>query len=139
MGQRLDPLTHLRGGINPNKVCFSILISSTNKGSTSKNILPVVLPIVVHWLFSKGTFHELLRRCTPLYIIQYLIVWQCFHCIFAGYSGCVVSRLHEDMGIRSPLGITLIVLGLRSLGFKVVSYHGIWFPKLILLCYLYYV
>ena len=56
--------------------------------------------------------------------------------ILSGFSGCIISHIHEDTCIRLSGGITLSIHGLQNQGQEIVSQHGIQLMRLNLLCYL---
>ena len=46
--------------------------------------------------------------------------------ILAGYSGYMVYRLYESIGIWLPQGSTSSIHGLQTRAYEIVGYHGIW-------------
>ena len=118
------------------KVFLDLLSSSTNQGSLAKYICPVILYVIMLWLCSKGRSNKLPRRSFTLDITQAPLGSLCVHSILTGSSGRIVSHICEDTSIWLLHGISLIIHGLWTVGYKIVSYQGILVPRLNSLCYL---
>ena len=115
---------------------MTLLISSTNKVSTAKDILPVILYFKILWSCSKGRSYKLSRSSKPLDITQVPLGGLGIFWILAISSGCMVSHLHEDTGIWLSWGITPSIHGLQTQGYEIVCYHWICVLRLNLICYL---
>ena len=124
------------GDITQDKFCLDLPSSSTNKGSTVKYICPVILSVRILWFWSKGRLYELSRSSTPLDISKDPLWLLGAHIIMAVSSGCMVTRIHEYMGIRLPQYSTLSIHGLWIQGYKIVGYHEIQVPRSNLIFYL---
>ena len=75
-------------------------IYSTNQGSTAKDIHPIILYVRIQWIYRKVSFNYPARRYMPLDLTQDDISCFFVRLILLGSSGCVLSHLREDMGIR---------------------------------------
>ena len=69
------------------------------------------------------------RATTDLYDLRYYSRSYLAVCVYIeSYqeaSGCMLYRLSEDKCIMLPEGITLIIQGLQTWGYEIVSYHKI--------------
>ena len=113
-----------------------LISSSNNHGSLAEYICNFVLSIIIQWLFTKGKSNNLPWCSMPLDLT--LDPLGCFYVrrILSGSSGCMISRIHEYMGIQLPRGITSSIYGVKTQGYKIVSCHRIRSPESNLSCYL---
>ena len=70
------------------------------------------MSVIIIWFFSKGISYKLSHISTSLDITQYHLECLGVRNILAGYLGCMVSCLHDDMGIYLPRGSILNMHGL---------------------------
>ena len=67
---------------------------------------------IIIWFFSKGISYKLSHISTSLDITQHHLECLGVRNILAGYLGCMVSCLCDDIGIKFPQGSILNMHGL---------------------------